>query len=781
MTATPRPAALSFARAMRSRVAVLLLASFVGAAAAPAHAAGLPSVTGASVGTSADTTVVRIALSAEGAAPVVSPFRQSNPDRLVLDIAGATLADGALLAASGMVERADFDTFGDSDENVRVTLYLTGAATFAVSGSADAVVVTLTPGVTDDPLASALGAAPAADGVRLSGPRAAASGPALTTLDFQQRDRTSRVIIGAQASEPAVSQPEKDVIAVDLPGATLPESLRRELDTRFFYSAVDSVRATTTRAGTRVTVRLRAGAEYEVKKEGGLTVLEVQIPQDVQVARADALRNVQSSLPAAPSTPDTNGTGALGNASGQEVYVTGSGRKVDAAAVFGSGNGANTPGAFTYASDMGSVSTAPSSGRRMSIDLQDADIHAVFRFIAEFADVNIVASDDVEGKVTVRLKDVPWDEALGAVLQAKGLGSQRFGNILRVAPIDTIKAEQQAALEAKKASADLVDLPLYVAPLNYAQADEVEEQVKSVLSARGTIQVDSRGNQLIIRDAEENIAQARALLVALDKPNREVDIQARFVEATSSMTRSLGIQWGSELDASAATGYPTGAFFPSDVRMNGGITSTGAGAFYSQDADNLLVDLGSPSGTTSAMAFSLGSIPGLVDITARISALEKEGTGRLVSNPHVRTLDNETARVAQGARVPFVSVGQAGTQVQFIQAELSLDVTPHITSEGMIFMDLTLTNNRPDFTQTVLGNPAIQTKEIETRVLVADGDTIVLGGVYATTESVQQNRVPGLGKIPILGYLFKNSSRERSQNEMLVFVTPTIVPVESKE
>jgi type IV pilus assembly protein PilQ len=578
-----------------------------------------------------------------------------------------------------------------------------------------------------------------------------------------------------QDVEPRVSEPEQGVIAVDLGGAALPDSLRRPLDTHFFYSAVESVRATSSRSGTRVTIRLREGAEYAVKKENDRHVIEIQVPAEEQARREADIRAATSLTGAdAPSTS----VGAAG-AQTSEVFVNGSGRRVEADEVFGMG-GAGSGGTTTYGADAAGIGQG-GTGQRMSIDLQDADIHAVFRFIAEFADVNIIASDEVEGKVTVRMKEVPWDEALGAILQAKGLGSQRFGNILRVAPIDTIKAEQQSALETKKAEAELVDLPLWVKALNYVQAEEVLEQVKSVLSTRGSVQVDGRGNQLIIRDTTENIAQVRQLLEAMDKPNREVDIQARFVEATSSTTRSLGIQWGSEVDASAATGYPTGAFFPSDVRANGGLTSAGAAAFYSPNADNLLVDLGSPSGSNSAVAFSLGSIPGVIDITARLSAMEKEGYGRLVSSPHVRTLDNETSSVSQGARVPFVSVGQGGTQVQFIEAELELDVTPHITADGMIFLDLTLTNNRPDFTQTVQGNPAIQTKEIETRVLVADGDTIVLGGVYATSESFQQNRVPGLGKIPILGYLFRNSARERSQNEMLVFVTPTIVVAEKKE
>ena len=452
-------------------------------------------------------------------------------------------------------------------------------------------------------------------------------------------------------------------------------------------------------------------------------------------------------------------------------------KSVDPQALLGSG-GSSTPGGFAFASDVRGAAAPRSSGRKMSIDLQEADIHVVFRFIADFADINIITSDDVSGKVTVRLKDVPWDEALGAVLQAKGLGAQRYGNILRVAPLETIKSEQQAALEAQKATADLEELTLYVYPLNYAQADELLTQVDSVKSPRGSVQVDSRGNQLIIRDREANIAQIRELLRTLDRPNRQVSIEARFVEATSSFSRSLGIEWGSTVDASATTGYPTGAFFPNSVGVSGGVTQAGSSTFFSAAGDSLLVDLAAAGTPAGALAFSLGSIPGLIDLDARLSAAEAEGWGKIISSPRVTALDNEEASVIQGARVPYTSTSQNGTQVQFVEANLELTVTPHITSDQTVFLDIALSNDRPDFAAAVAGNPSITTKSITTRVLVPDGDTTVLGGVYATAESWSQSRIPGLGSIPILGLLFKNSSKERTQNEMLVFITPRIVPIE---
>jgi type IV pilus assembly protein PilQ len=772
---------IRFSLGDRARLAGLVLVAAL--TAAPAFALEPANVGATQIGTNADVTVVRIALDGAGARPTVSPFRQTNPERLVLDIAGATLTAGAVPAIGGLVSRAEYGTFNDGTDNVRLTLWLTGPAQWDIKSEAGAIVLSLTPGAVSDPLAEALGA-PAAGDVKLSGPQAPINGAALTSLDFQQKDRVSRLLIGAQDVEPAVSQPSRNTIAIDLPGARIAESLGRELDTRFFYSAVDSVKASPTAAGARITVVLREGAEYEVSRESGLTVISIQIPADILAKREAALKGaaVSRAVPAAPSTPETNGGQGLSNSKGSEVLITGSGRSVDPQAVFGTGGGSSSPGSLSFATDVKSASSTRSTGKRMSIDLQEADIHVVFRFIADFADINIITSDDVAGKVTVRLKDVPWDEALGAVLQAKGLGAQRLGNIIRVAPLETIKAEQQATLESEKASADLAELQLYVAPLNYAQADELTEQVTAVLSPRGSVQVDSRGNQLIVRDRAENVAQIRELLRTLDKPNRQVSIEARFVEATSNFTRSLGIQWGGMVDASAATGYPTGAFFPNNIGVSGGTLANGDSdsTFFTAGADSLLVDLAATGTPAGALALSLGSIPGLIDLDARLSAVEAEGWGKIISSPRVTALDNEEATVIQGARVPFETTSQNGTQVQFVEANLELAVTPHITSEGTIFLDIMVSNDRPDFANAVDGNPQITTKSITTRVLVPDGDTTVLGGVYATSESWSQTRVPGLGSIPIIGLLFKNSEKNRDQNEMLVFITPRIVPLESE-
>jgi type IV pilus assembly protein PilQ len=425
--------------------------------------------------------------------------------------------------------------------------------------------------------------------------------------------------------------------------------------------------------------------------------------------------------------------------------------------------------------DGGSAASAPYAGRRISLDFVNADIHSIFRLISHVSRLNIVASDDVQGQVTVRMTDVPWDMALAAVLQSKGLGSQRFGNIVRVAPIETIKSEQQAALEAKRAIIEMQDLALLVIPLNYVQASDLQMQVEALLSTRGSIQVDVTSNQLVIQETEKRLAQIRELIRYLDRQTPQVLIEARIVEAHSNAAQAMGVQWGSEVDATTRTGYGTGLFFPSGVGVGGAIgRQAGAQEYYQAGTDALMVDMGAEA-ANSGVAFNLGSIPGLVDLDARLSALETDGFGKVISQPRITTLDNKVARIAQGQRIPFLSTSAGGTNVQFIEAELSLMVTPHITTDDKIFLAVNVTNNRADFSQLVQGNPAIQTKEVATELLVADGDTTVMGGVFSTEHSYSQDRVPGFSKIPLVGYLFKNSAEALSRNELLVFLTPHIV------
>lgn len=765
------------ARPLRWLGAGALLCAVLAVGPAYAQDGGLAAVSGVQVtATSATEAVARIAVTPVGGAmPTYSAFRATGPDRVILDIANARLADGSSVAGGGgLVKSVESSTFNDGTANLRLTFALTGAATPTVAADGNTIVLTITKGASDDPLGSALGQNEPVSTRLSSYTEHDLSGPALDSVDFQQQEKTSRVILQLQGVEPSVSQTNATLLVVDLPKAQIPSHIVRELDTSRFFSAVDAIHVRPTRSGARVEIALRESTEYSVSRDGNLLYVDLKIPADI-LAQRDA--GVSLATDVAPSTPQTNGGEGLHNASGSEVLIGASGKTSNPQAAFGTGAGTGAGGALSWAQEAPGMAGVRFVGRRMTIDLQEADIHTVLRFIGDVAGVNIVASDGVQGKITVHLVDVPWDQALAAVLQAKGLGAQRFGDILRVAPLEVIKAEQQTQLEATKAKADLEELQTYVAPLNYAQADAVATQLKNVISSRGTVTVDATSNQIIVKDTAGVIASIRELLRTLDKENRQVFIEARFVEASSNFEHALGIEWGSDVDASAATGYPTGLFFPNSVGVTGGMAldTKRSENFYGSGADSLLVDLGATS-STGAISFALGSIPGLIDLNARLSALETEGWGKIVSNPRVTALDNEEASVTQGERIPYLSTSNGGTSVQFVNAELELTVTPHITTSDTVFLDIKISNNRPDTSLTVNGQPAISTKEIKTRVLVPDGDTTVLGGVYATTDEWSQERVPGLSQIPLIGYLFKNSLRRKSQNEMLVFITPTIQP-----
>ena len=802
--------------------------------AQPAYAQGQAIVV-ESVAVQGDAVSIHLGSSAEGSA--VSSFLLDGPSRIAIDIMDAEMASGwkeqSIVSGKNVsdVQVTQFD-----DENgkiVRVEILVSSPVEHSLRTVGDTISVELSSNAAGedlladalsgeidsgsvDPLADALSAesdkvlvsedstedtdssvdplmdalasddfasdledAIEAEGTfvpasKLSGPEQLPGGAALTSLDFEQLDTESRIIIGIKDIQGYdVSRPRPDSLMIDIDDASLPKSLSRILDTKHFYSPVQMVRAYRTSNGARISVSLSSDAEYSVSKaQNGYLIVSVPIPASM---RQEQMNSYQAEASVAPGTPDTG----LSNAYQKEILIGESGNTSDPQASFGTGGGANDPAAmlgmssgFMY--DTGSSSNQKYTGKRISLDFVNADIHSIFRLISHVSNLNIVTGDDVSGRVTVRLQNVPWDQALAAVLQAKGLGSQKFGNIIRVAPIETIKSEQQSAVEAKRAQEELTELQLLVLPLNYAQASELQSQVTELLSSRGTLQVDTRGNQLIIKETEKRLAQIRELVRHLDKETPQVLIEARVVEASSNFTQMMGIQWGAELQANASTGYSTGLLFPNSVGLSGGLSRAGEEQFYSAGADNLLVDMGAEA-STSGIAFSLGSIPGLIDLDARLSAMESDGYGKVVSEPRITTLDNQQARISQGARIPYLSTSSGGTQVQFIEAALEMFVTPHITSDNQVFLDLNISNNRPDFSNLVQGQPAIQIKEAQTNVLVSNGDTTVIGGVFSTSTTYSKDRVPGFHKIPVLGKLFQNSADSVTRDEMMVFITPHIV------
>jgi type IV pilus assembly protein PilQ len=424
------------------------------------------------------------------------------------------------------------------------------------------------------------------------------------------------------------------------------------------------------------------------------------------------------------------------------------------------------------------------TGRRINIDLKDADIHNVLRLLADTGHVNVVTADDVGGTITIRMVNVPWDQVLDVVLQAKGLGMVRTGNLIRVAKLDQLQKERELKLAAMKQEYELTPLETRLIPISYAQADELQQRAKELLSPRGSIAVDERTNVLIARDIGANLNYIEELIRSLDTQTAQVLIEARIVEATSKYQRDVGIQWGGDSTFSAATGNPTGIAFPSSVGVTGGNydnnTPTAGLSPFTRNVPtpNFAVNLPAAVGTGSggALGVTLGSIDNTLNLALRLSALESSGLVRIVSAPKVMVLDNREARINQGTLIPFAQVSALGVQTTFQEAKLQLLVRPHVTADGGVSMHVKLNRDEPDFTQTSpRGDPTILKREAETDLLIMDGHTAVIGGIYTRNTGRNLDQIPFFGDIPIIGILFQRRRAADARGELLIFITPHIV------
>jgi type IV pilus assembly protein PilQ len=424
------------------------------------------------------------------------------------------------------------------------------------------------------------------------------------------------------------------------------------------------------------------------------------------------------------------------------------------------------------------------SNRRIDLDLKDADIHNILRLLADVGRVNIVTADDVGGNVTIRMRNVPWDQALDVVLQAKGLGMVRSGNLIRVAPLATLQKERELRLAAAKQEYELTPLETRLIPVSYAQADELQARAKELLSPRGSIAVDERTNVLIARDIAGNLNNVEELIRSLDTQTPQVLVEARIVEATSRYLRDVGIQWGGDVTFSETTGNPTGIAFPSSIASSGGAydaqtNSRGLSPFQANvPQPNFAVNLPAAvgSGQGGALGFSLGSIDKNLNIGVRLSAAEASGLLRIVSSPRILTLDNRDARISQGTLIPFSQISAQGVQTTFQEAKLQLLVRPHVTADGSVSMHVKINRDEPDFNQTsARGDPTILKREAETDLLVMDGHTAVIGGIFTRNTGRNLDQVPFFGDIPILGVLFQRRRASDTRNELVIFITPRIV------
>jgi type IV pilus assembly protein PilQ len=424
------------------------------------------------------------------------------------------------------------------------------------------------------------------------------------------------------------------------------------------------------------------------------------------------------------------------------------------------------------------------NGRRIDLDLKNADIHNILRLLSEVGNVNIITSDDVTGSVTIKMKSVPWDQALDVILSAKGLGLVKRGNLLRVAPQAVLEKERELAIARQKQRIELAPLETRLIPVSYATASQLQGRAKELLSERGSASVDERTNMLVVRDVAENLDDVEELVRSLDSQTPQVLIEARIVEAATSFAHDVGIQWGGSIVASSATGNPTGLVFPSDVTVAGGATdgdtpTEGLSPFANAAPNpNFVVNMPAPAGTGQggALGISLGSLAGNFNLAVRLSAFETTGHIRIISSPRILTLDNHAATISQGTSIPYSQVSAQGVQTAFQEAKLSLNVTPHVTSDGAVAMDVNVTRDEPDFNQTsARGDPTILKRNAKTTLLVQDGHTAVIGGIYTRNTGVGYDRVPFFADIPVIGILFRKSNNRDARNELLIFLSPRIV------
>ena len=563
----------------------------------------------------------------------------------------------------------------------------------------------------------------------------------LTDLQFRRAESgEGRLIL--QLSDPSVDVnvfSEGGKINLEFLATTVPGGLLRRFDVTDFATPVNSIEVTTTERGTRLLLEAEGTYDYLAYQTGKEYILSVKpLSDDEKKARLNE---------------------------------------------------------FTYV------------GERISLNFQDIEVRAVLQLIADFTDLNLVASDTVSGNITLRLQNVPWDQALELVLRTKGLDSRRIGNVLMVAPAVEIAERERQEIESNKQIAELAPLQSEFIRIRYAKASEVvnlfeagSEEGGSLVSDRGSVVVDERTNSIIITDTATKLAEIRDLIERVDVPIRQVMIEARIVIASTNLDEELGIEWGGGyigVDSSNGNIYsasgsreqvvsfnqdtvagvtPTLNYPVQGGQQQGGGSQGGDGQQQQQGLGAALVDLGVSQATSG---FAVGFTSNDLFLTAELSALESSGQGEVVSQPKIITGDKQLATIKSGSEIPYQEGAASGaTTVSFKEAVLKLEVTPNITPDDRILLDLVVNQDSlGDLVPSGTGGliPTINTTQLTTQVLVGNGETVVLGGVFQNDEITQIRKVPFLGDIPYLGTLFKNTASKTSKTETLIFITPRIL------
>ncbi|MCP5317299.1 MAG: type IV pilus secretin PilQ [Chromatiaceae bacterium] len=421
-------------------------------------------------------------------------------------------------------------------------------------------------------------------------------------------------------------------------------------------------------------------------------------------------------------------------------------------------------------------------GERLSLNFQDIEVRAVLQLLADFTGLNMVVSDTVDGRITLRLKNVPWDQAMDIILKTKGLSMRRNDNVVLVAPTEEIASREKLELESQQQILELAPLRSELIQVNYAKAADFAALLKStdnkLISERGSVSIDERTNTLLVQDTAAKLSEIRALVSELDIPVRQVLIESRIVIANNDFARDLGVKLGFGARGTNSSGHTgvVGGGLPGDLDGSA-IGSPGVEIPAGTGNQGLLVNLPQTlaAGSGGAVNLLLGKV-GSYLLRLELSAMQQEGKGEIVSSPRVITSDQNEATIKQGVQIPYQEATSSGaTSVSFKDAVLELTVTPHITPDDRIIMDLLVKKDNPDFTRAVLGVPPVDTRELKTSVLVDNGETVVLGGVFERTKSKNVGRVPFFGDLPYVGWAFKQEQIQDENSELLIFLTPKIL------
>ena len=663
--------------------------------------------------------VVRVELS-EALKAVPSGFVIQQPPRIAIDLPGVGSALGrpTVDVNAGNLRSVAVAQAGD---RTRVVLNLKQAAAYRAQLDGKALVIVVeSAAVAGSTAVAAAPAAPAAPAAATSfAPSQNREQLALKDIDFRRGvDGAGRVIVSLPSSQMGVDiRQQGAALLVEFPRAAVPDSMRRRLDVTDFGTPIQTI--TTTQSGDRVRMLIEPRGNWEHSAYQS----DTQFVVEVRPVRVDPNKLTQG------------------------------------------------PG---Y------------QGEKLSLNFQNIEVRSLLQVIADFTNFNVVTSDTVGGSLTLRLKDVPWDQALDIILQAKGLGMRKSGNVIWIAPKDEIAIKENAELEAGKKKTELEPLRTQGFQLNYTKAEDVAKGLvgtgssggqggttSRILSPRGSVLSEQRTNQLFVTDIPSKLEEIQQLIAKIDIPVRQVMIEARIVEANDTFGKSLGVKLGGRFvnDPGGVIGRPRGTFAPTiDVSQpSGGIaTITSSGNFVNLPAT------GQGGYDPASFSLALFNRDASRFINLEISALEADGKGKIVSSPRIVTADQIKASISQGTKIPFQkSTSSGATSVEFIEASLKLEVTPQITPEGNVILDVKV-NKDSLGTLTALGRE-INVKEVKTNVLVENGGTVVIGGIFEQNESTNVTKVPILGDVPVLGNLFKTTTKDTSRTELLVFLTPRVV------